>query len=208
MFHTDIAVKEFERLQKLYQFHTCFETGTHRGHGSMGAARFCTNVYTAEVDEESWFLSRENFRNAGWSESLLAPTVACLEAKDGMITRRIVAYHMSSPKMLEHRLEGQEPGNRACFYLDAHWDENAWPLRAELEAIRNYRKGNDVIIVHDCRVPESWEPGNGYGYDTYKGQELSYEYIADLLQQINPKFTIQYNHGGPRGILYALPELP
>lgn len=205
MFNTDIAVEEFARLHRKYGFKTCFETGTRRGVGALGASEYCPIVATVEISYESRDLCIKKFLESGYT---LAPSV--FEGFDNKVfvkdERMIVSMLGSSPDAMRWYLERSDKDAPFCFYLDAHGPESSyWPIRDELKVIAEFKLSNSVVIVHDCRVPQDWEPGNGYGYDTYDGQDLCYEYLSDLLSQINPKYQIAFNHGGPRGILYALP---
>lgn len=106
----------------------------------------------------------------------------------------------SSPEVLSSRVFKQ----RCCFYLDAHW-QDYWPILDELKAIAAMHKPDSVIIIHDFKVP-----GKPWGFDTYNGQPLDFDYVKEGLRSINPDYEISFNEEASvnlRGILYATPPL-
>ncbi|HEX2953223.1 MAG TPA: hypothetical protein VHR47_04475 [Bacillota bacterium] len=114
----------------------------------------------------------------------------------------IIKHRGSSPDVLRAILgKVKKP---CLFYLDAHWD-NYWPLMDELKAIA-YRAKNSVLVIHDFLNPE--QPG--YGYDTYNGQALCFEYISGVLSSIYPSgYSFHYNSkadGLRRGVIYIYPK--
>jgi len=209
MFNTQIAVDEFARLQKEYGFRTCFETGTHTGVGSLGASEFCELVITSELNPDRRDEAIKRFIESGYS---LASEFKAHDEKCFVKgSKQINSLLGNSPECLRHSLRYELNPNIKplpqpyCFYLDAHWDPNNWPLRPELQVIADFKLADSVIIIHDAKVPQDAVPGNGLGYDSYNGQDLDYDYVKDLLAAINPNYKIRYNEQGPRGILYALP---
>jgi FkbM family methyltransferase len=69
------------------------------------------------------------------------------------------------------------------FWLDAHGYGFDWPLREEIEFItKQFDTG--FILIDDFMVPGREQ----FGYDTYKDQTCSYEFIKD---SINPKKAYQ-----------------
>jgi hypothetical protein len=91
------------------------------------------------------------------------------------------------------------------FFLDAHWGDNC-PLLKELDIIAETRRfKNDVIAIHDFKVPNRPE----LGYDSYQGKDFELSYVADALDKIfgANNWTHFYNptesEGAKRGILFA-----
>lgn len=77
-----------------------------------------------------------------------------------------------------HRLD-QDPQfakRDTLFWLDAHGQGFAWPLRDEV-AWTTAGFERSFILIDDCRVPGRPE----FGYDSYDGQECSIEYIQPSL---------------------------
>lgn len=105
----------------------------------------------------------------------------------------------NSPTIIRELFEGHD-ANHVLFFLDAHWNDY-WPLLGEIEAIP---RGSGVIVIHDAKVP-----GTSLGYDTYKGQELTYEYVRDALTRWSPNHIIEYNddtaEGPKRGVMIVYP---
>ena len=90
--------------------------------------------------------------------------------------------------------------DETVFFLDAHWDDY-WPL---LDEIGKLQPGVGIIILHDVQVP-----GKNFGFDTYKGTILNYEYVKEALFAWSPTHRIEYNSeadGSYRGIMYIFPN--
>lgn len=88
--------------------------------------------------------------------------------------------------------------NRVLFYLDAHWEDN-WPLLSELSAIQGIKP---VIVIHDFKVP-----GRDFGFDSYKGQALDFEYIRPHIEAIYGAKGYDYHYnteaeGAKQGVIY------
>lgn len=75
--------------------------------------------------------------------------------------------------------------DHVLYLLDAHW-QAYWPLKDEIRAIP---RGQGVLVIHDARVPGCPE----LGVDEYDGQELSYEYLKDVLTEWSPTHRVEYN---------------
>lgn len=92
--------------------------------------------------------------------------------------------------------------SRVLFFLDAHW-QSYWPLRDEIQAIP---RGQGVLVMHDARVPSCPD----LGVDEYDGQELSYEYLKDVLTAWSPEHVVEYNDDSAefprRGVMFIYPR--
>ncbi len=64
------------------------------------------------------------------------------------------------------------------FWLDAHGDGFRWPLKEELSFITEKFK-RAYILIDDFKVPGF----SCFGYDKYKGQICSFEYVKDVINQ-------------------------
>jgi hypothetical protein len=88
------------------------------------------------------------------------------------------------------------------FYLDAHWESHL-PLLDELKHIAASGV-NAVIAIHDFYVPNS-----GFGFDTYHGQKLDFQFIEPYLSAIYPNgYNYFYNtvaEGHKRGLIFIEP---
>jgi hypothetical protein len=113
----------------------------------------------------------------------------------------VVVLQGNSPEVLDRLLPHVEKPLFA--FLDAHWNDY-WPLLDELETFSQHRT-EPVLMIHDVYVP-----GMPFGYDTYKGQKLDWEYVKDKIGRIyNSGFDREYNcqaAGSQRGILYVYPR--
>ena len=64
------------------------------------------------------------------------------------------------------------------FWLDAHGHGFRWPLKEELSFITEKFK-RAYILIDDFKVPGF----SLFGYDQYKGQICSFEYVKDVINQ-------------------------
>lgn len=119
----------------------------------------------------------------------------------------VTLVQMNSPDALIMLVDGQHrlqvDASRTMFFLDAHW-QAYWPLRDEIRAIP---RGQGILVMHDARVPGC----PGLGVDSYDGQELSYEYLQDVLAEWSPRHSVEYNddtaEGSRRGVMIVYPEV-
>jgi hypothetical protein len=95
---------------------------------------------------------------------------------------------------------------RCLVYLDAHGTDY-WPLLDELTALRKLTIP-PVIAIHDFKVPDCPD----LGFDSYRGQALEWDYVADAVAHIYGKsgFSLKFNTveasgGAQRGIIYITP---
>ena len=90
------------------------------------------------------------------------------------------------------------------FYLDAHWESHL-PLLDELKHIAASGV-KAVIVIHDFYVPNS-----DFGFDTYHGQRLDFQFIEPCLSAIYPKgYNYFYNtvaEGHKRGLIFIEPVI-
>lgn len=90
------------------------------------------------------------------------------------------------------------------FWLDAHWEDNC-PLLNELAIIAESGI-SPIICIHDFKVPAS-----DFGYDSYNGNNLDYDYIKESLERIyNSNFTYYYNTiaiGARQGCIFITPNV-
>lgn len=108
----------------------------------------------------------------------------------------------SSPEVLSKILSDKEEG--VLLFLDAHWNEYL-PLRDELKVCID-KQIKPVIVIHDFYVPD----GN-FGFDSYNGQKLDYQYIEDLLPLIYGKNGFDYHYTDKvesvdAGLIYVYPK--
>lgn len=212
MFNDPIAAKRFDEFQRDYRFNTVFETGTDRGHGALHLAKYRSNIVTIENNPERRveamkFWCENGFRNNN-GRVYRRPSVCWFDGNvfefitDGGL---IHSFLGSSPMVMAALLACGRFEGPFLFYLDAHGGDY-WPLRDELKVVAGLWLADSCIIIHDCQVP-----GKPFGFDSYNGQALNYDYVAADLAAINPHFKVFYNEEADpglrgRGILYAVPH--
>lgn len=106
-----------------------------------------------------------------------------------------------SVKFLNHVVKTIE--QTSLFYLDAHWG-NVCPLLQELKELETL-KNKPVIAIHDFKTDNP-----DHGYDSYNGQEFTYEWIKPSLDNIYGEGQYKYHYnkeadGAKRGVIYIYP---
>jgi len=123
---------------------------------------------------------------------------AALRARD---IKNATILQSNSPDALHVLVEQGLDASSTLFLLDAHW-QAYWPLKDEIKAIP---RGQGVLVMHDARVPGC----PNLGVDEYNGQELSYEYLKDVLTDWSPHHVVEYNDDTAefprRGVMYVYP---
>lgn len=99
-----------------------------------------------------------------------------------------------------------ELDGNTIFFLDAHWYDYC-PLKDELEVISKL-KHTPLIAIHDFKTPYEH-----LGFDSYKGEDFTIDFIIDELKKIYPNgFDYHYNNqtigGASRGLIYITPKVP
>jgi predicted O-methyltransferase YrrM len=171
---------EIKRLVDLHKIDTIIETGTYLGGTTVRFAELVTNVITIESDTQS--------QKTAYNDRLKNyPNVWSILAHSQDVLSETILNNVNN-----------------LFFLDAHW-ENFCPLLQELQIIAN--EGiKPVIVIHDFKVPNRPE----LGYDSYKGQDFTFEWIKPSLDAIYGDGGYNYNYNGKaegamRGVIYIEP---
>jgi predicted O-methyltransferase YrrM len=171
----------FKWAKNNFHISTAIETGSSHGGTSIFLAKVFHEAYTIEICDQSYERTKENLSQ--YSNAFPIHGNSSEVFKDLL------------PKLF---------GTRVMFYLDAHWN-TYWPLLDELEMIGKTHKDNCVIVIDDIKVPS--QPQRGY--DSYAGNDLSYEYIEQKLKNIFLNYSIHYllpiGDMGKRAKLAVLP---
>ena len=151
-----MAINDVAReIMIAYNTEAFIETGLFRG-GTPTIIRswFPTvKIYEIEINGEFYNYGKELFQDDPNTEIFLS----------------------DSKKYLEQNIEKFQKYNNPLFFLDAHWDPNNWPLRQEINHICKLQ--SPIILIDDFKTP-----GKTYGYDSFKGQECSKDYVSDLIK--------------------------
>lgn len=183
MFTDKFATAYFDKLVQRHGIKTVIETGTYRGDSTREFCKRVEHVVSIELDYKCSQEARELF------------------ARHSNVSLR----HGDSARHIPHLCGYPE---RWLFFLDAHWNDY-WPLLDELKGISQLVKAGTiqipVILIHDFKVP-----GKPFGFDTYKGQDLDWDYVKDAVSSICPRYAVSTNEqaeGNNRGILRLEPPL-
>lgn len=180
---------ELQKLVKEHNIDTIIETGTFHGNTTARLAELVDKVVTIESQPTYFNAAYLNLKKKGFDVDKFENGKIWMVQAHSQDVLTSVALRTKSKNIL--------------YFLDAHW-ENDWPLLKELQHIANIGV-NSVIVIHDFKVP-----GKDFGYDTYKGQDLNFEYIEKALQPIYPNgFEYHYNEkaeGHKRGLIFVYPK--
>lgn len=161
---------------------TVVETGIDRGGSTMLFSHMVPSVIGIDNDPAKIMTVTKSLADRGISNVQL--------------------LQMNSPDALRWLVANGLDVSRTLFLLDAHW-QAYWPLRDEIRAIT---KGQGVLVMHDARVPGC----PTLGVDEYDGQELSYEYLRDVLTEWSPAHVVEYNDDQAefprRGVMVVYPR--
>jgi hypothetical protein len=159
---------------------TIVETGTYLGGTTKVMSQMVKRVITTEINPDF-------FRRAS------------IHLKD---CDNVMMYHSDTMKVFPEIIESVKKKN-VIYYLDDHWLDHC-PLKDELKAIADAGI-KPVIVIHDWLVP-----GTDFGYDSYKGQPFTWEWIEkDVFNIYGDQFIKYYNtmaEGAKRGVLYIEPK--
>jgi hypothetical protein len=151
------AFQELEKLVQEFNIERIIETGTYYGWSTKKISELGLKIDTIEINERFY-----------------------QEVKDILTEENIKLHLGNSVNVLKEIIEESE--KNLLIFIDSHWGE--LPLIQELEVIKN-KKIEPVILIHDFYVPD--ENGNAkFGYDTYRGIILNYEFIEKSLNEIYP----------------------
>lgn len=163
-FHGDRILQSLiEEVIVFFNVSTFFETGTYRGESlNYICERFYKDIriISCETNKEHYEYSTERLKGH-------APTI----------------FNLSSPEAIRLSSRFSLLGSLPLFYLDAHWNEY-WPLLDELKEIIKLKQA--IIIIDDFKVPSHPE----LGYDSYRGNENSLEYVDKVLHFTDDSFNI------------------
>jgi hypothetical protein len=151
------AFQELEKLVQEFNIERIIETGTYYGWSTKKISELGLKIDTIEINERFY-----------------------QEAKDILTQENIKVHLGNSVNILKEIIEEGE--KNLLIFIDSHWGE--LPLIQELEVIKN-KKIEPVLIIHDFYVPD--ENGKAkFGYDTYNGVIMNFEFIEKSLNEIYP----------------------
>ena len=187
------AEKEFLKLKEQYGIKTVVETGSCFYTTTKWFAENFSSVLTVEINAE--------YAKYGIHKIKDMPNV-----------KPHIADSVDFLLNLPLDVSGNFSSERVLFFLDAHWEESC-PLLNELISIASIHSKiihPPVVVIHDFYTgnPE-------LGYDSYNGQDFTYEWIQPCLRAIEHAYGCEYKHyynenaeGAKRGIIYIVPNLP
>lgn len=182
----NFIAEEIKSLVGKFKINSIIETGTYLGFTTIRLAEYAP-VNTFEVNQDYY--------------------LKALQTIDNNNKKNINAWYSDSAQGVDSLLKKQDKSHKPLFFLDAHWGD-VCPLKAELLAIAK-NKVKPVIVIHDWKVPN--EPT--LGFDSYKGQAFTYEWIKPELDSIFGLDGYDYHYnsdkmssGAKRGVIYVYPK--
>ena len=172
---------ELKKLVDKFKINQIIETGTFLG-GTTKRLAELADVITIEIVNDNYLKAKQNF--------------------DGV--KNILALWGNSVDVLKNNLKLYSHES-LLFFLDAHWEQYC-PLIDELKTIADHGI-KPVIAIHDWKVPGRPD----LGFDSYKGQDFTFEWIKDSLDNIYgvDGYSYHYNdqaEGAKRGVIYIYPN--
>lgn len=182
--------QEILKLKDKFGIYTACETGTAFGSSTMWFAENFKQVFTVESNKQYLEIAIER-----WNERLGKPN-------------NIAPFLGKSETVLADIFNIFTIGNNSLVFADAHWG-NDCPLLDELNAIHQHGI-RPVIVIHDVLNPNDGR----FGYDTYNGQDFTFEWLKPSLDLIygEGEYEYYFNTGfkqesAQRGVLYCIPKI-
>lgn len=179
-----------QELAKKHKVEAVIETGTFYGNTTAKFTELGLPVKTIESQPLQFKAAYDNLKAKGFD----------VDAWDKSGVHLIQGH---SHNCLNEVIESTQ-AKSIFFYLDAHWESHL-PLLDELKHIAASGV-RAVIAIHDFYVPNS-----DFGFDTYHGQKLDFEFIQPYLDAIYPKgYNYFYNtvaNGHKRGLIFIEPKV-
>jgi hypothetical protein len=180
--------REIKKIVNTFKITHAIETGTHLGFSTYFLSNYIDYVNTIEYVNEHLLKAVGNLRK-----------------------RNNVGLHEGdSPIVIEQILKNSK-SELKIFYLDAHWQEEFWPLLNEIKVIGKYLFDNAIIVIDDFFVPN-----RSYNFDRYRGQPNNLEFIKEALTHAYSEYVYYYNDradrwefgqkGNPVGKIYIFPK--
>jgi predicted O-methyltransferase YrrM len=171
-------------LSKKFKVNTFFETGTYHGLSARIASVHFKNIVTVENNEEYYRIASVNLNGLN----------------------NCTLHLGNSPEIMSKCLKSGD--SSIFFFLDAHWYDY-WPILDELNVIKE-KNLKPVIAIHDFFVPDS-NSNAKFGYDSYQGIALNFDYIKDSIENIyGNQYEIRYSTSSTvnSGVIFIYPLLP
>jgi hypothetical protein len=185
-FNGDSYIKnELNKLINKFGIKTIFETGTYMADSTKEFSTMAEIVFTIE--------NNENYYNKSLIELSNYNNVRIIKG--------------SSPLVIKELFNSPVFNMPVLFFLDAHWYSYN-PLIDELKEIARTGTINNVIAIHDFKVPNK-----DFGFDTFPdGTEYKFEIIKPAIDAIYGRDNYHYYYnevaeGSNRGIIYIHPKI-
>jgi SAM-dependent methyltransferase len=173
-----------ERIQEIvneYGITTIVETGVHLGNSTVFFAQTVDKVFGVEISQESINFTKNRLDDYNLNN------VELIKGNSPIVLLSLM-----------HKIDVE----KTLFFLDAHWGAY-WPLLDEIDTIS---RNKGILVIHDAQVPDHPE----FGFDTWNGNALNYDYVKDGLTRWSPNHKIEYslkhNCHNPRGTMYVFPK--
>lgn len=175
-------VDNFLMLKNKFNISVAIETGTCLGYTTKWLSDNFKRVKTVEVSPLYYDIAKTN-RLSGKSNIMMVLGKSEEKLKSMLI----------------------DTGDDTIIFLDAHWG-NHCPLQQELDIIAEIGI-RPCIVIHDFLVPDHQE----FGYDSYKGQPFTYDWLKDKFVKIYGANGYEYFYndkadGAMRGVIYLMPK--
>jgi hypothetical protein len=190
-FEGDIHVLPIiQKLATKHNIKAVIETGTFYGNTTARFTELGLPVYTIESQPLQFKAAYDNLKAKGFDvDQWDKGTIHLIQAHSHNCLNEVI------------KSTGVDS---ILFYLDAHWESHL-PLLDELKHIAASGV-KAVIVIHDFYVPEK-----DFGFDTYYGQRLDFQFIEPCLSAIYPKgYNYFYNtvaEGHKRGLIFIEPVI-
>jgi hypothetical protein len=178
--------QEFLKLKEKYNINVAIETGSCLYSSTTWIADNFDKVYTVEINRE--------YAQHGVHKISHRSNVHLFIDDSVNWMKNILPNHINNQ-------------DQCIYFLDAHWGDHC-PLLEEIQLISNISQKPPIIVIHDFYTGDP-----NLGYDTYKNQPFTWDWIKPSVDVVKEKFGVEYSHyfntqaeGAKRGLVYIIPN--
>ncbi len=180
----ELTAQQIKKIIDTHGVRNVVETGIFEGKTTNRFRLMGVNVIGVEINPEYAENSKTLIEREGGNVEIIKKFWETNEKTllDSSVVKIILG---NSPDVMKTVAPILQKNGLTLYFLDAHWGDY-WPIRDEIAVLQNY--DNLIIIADDFKVP-----GKDWGYVSYKGKDLDWHYIEDVVNGFKKKYRYFYS---------------
>jgi hypothetical protein len=178
--------QEFLKLKEIYNINVAVETGSCLYSTTSWLGDNFKRVYSVEINQEFAKHGVHKVSHKSDVHVFINDSIKWIES--------ILPNHINTE-------------DQCIYFLDAHWGDHC-PLLEEILHISKISQKPPIIVIHDFYTGDP-----SLGYDTYKNQPFTWDWIKPSVDIVEENFGVKYLHyfntqaeGAKRGLVYIIPN--